>query len=121
MKHLVKGRKFSRIRKQRTALVKTLLGSLIMREKITTTEAKAKEIKPIVDKLITKVKKMQKDESKKIAVIRDLRKWLPVMAVKKLTGDFSKKFEKRSSGFSRIIKIDQRKSDGAKMAVIEFV
>ena len=121
MQHLVKGRKFSRVRKQRTALVKTLLGSLIMREKITTSEAKAKEIKPIMDKLITKVKKMSADESKKVAVIRDLRKWLPLMAVKKLTGEFSKKFEKRSSGFSRIIKIGQRKSDGAKMAVIEFV
>jgi large subunit ribosomal protein L17 len=121
MKHLVRGRKFSRVRKQRTALIKTLLGSLIVNEKITTTEAKAKEIKPIIDKIITKIKKTQNNKSKEIVVIRDLRKWLPVMAVKKLSGDFSKKFEKRSSGFTRIIKIEQRKSDGAKMAVIEFV
>ena len=121
MKHLVRGRKFSRVRKQRTALIKTLLGSLIMKAKITTTEAKAKEIKPIMDKIITKVKKMSANETKKVAVIRDLRKELPVMAVKKLSGDFSKKFSGRSSGYTRIIKLMQRKSDGARMAVIEFV
>jgi len=121
MKHLVKGRKFSRVRKLRTALFKTLLGSLIMKEKITTTEAKAKEIKPMLDKIITKVKKMSLDETRKVAIIRELRKELPLMAVKKLSGDFAKKFTGRSSGHTRIIKLMQRKSDGAKMAVIEFV
>jgi large subunit ribosomal protein L17 len=121
MQHLVKGRKFSRVRKQRKALLKTLLGSLIMKEKITTTEAKAKEVKPLIDKIITKVRRMSADETKKIAIIRDLRKGLPLMAVKKLSGDFSKKFSERSSGQIRIIKLMPRKSDGAKMAVIEFV
>ncbi|HOW60148.1 MAG TPA: 50S ribosomal protein L17 [Candidatus Moranbacteria bacterium] len=121
MKHLVRGRKFSRIKKQRTALIRTLLGSLIMKEKITTTEAKAKEIKPIMDKIITKVKKMSVSKIKKVAIIRDLRKELPVVAIKKLSGDFSNKFSGRNSGYTRIVKIMQRKSDGAKMAVIEFV
>lgn len=121
MNHLAKGRKFSRVKKVRVALLKTLLGSLIMKEKITTTEAKAKEIKPMIDKIITKVKKVSKDETKKVAIIREIRKELPLMAVKKLSGDFSKKFSDRSSGYTRIIKITQRKSDGARMAVIEFV
>ncbi|HPN55171.1 MAG TPA: 50S ribosomal protein L17 [Candidatus Moranbacteria bacterium] len=121
MKHLVKGRKFSRVRKVRKALLKTLLGSLIMKEKITTTEAKAKEIKPMIDKIITKVKRVSGDESKKIAIMRDVRKELPLMATKKLFGEFSKKFADRKSGHTRIIKIAQRKSDGARMAVIEFV
>jgi len=121
MNHLAKGRKFSRVKKQRVALLKTLLGSLIVREKITTTEAKAKEMKPMIDKLVTKVKKIGADEAKKVAVLRDLRKDLPVMAVKKLSGDFAKRFEARKSGFTRIIKLEQRKSDSAKMAVIEFV
>ena len=121
MKHLVKGRKFSRVRKQRKALVKTLLGSLIMKEKITTTEAKAKEIKPLMDKIVTKVKRMSADETKKVAIIRDLRKELPIMAVKKLSGDFIEKFSGRNSGYTRIVKLMQRKSDGARMAVIEFV
>ena len=121
MKHLVKGRKFSRVRKQRKALIKTLLGSLIMKEKITTTEAKAKEIKPLMDKIVTKVKRMSADETKKVAIIRDLRKELPIMAVKKLSGDFIEKFSGRNSGYTRIVKLMQRKSDGARMAVIEFV
>lgn len=121
MQHLVKGRKFSRVSKQRKALLKTLLGSLILKEKMTTTEAKAKEIRPIMEKLITKVKKASSDEGKRVAMVRDLQKWLPVVAAKKLLGDFSKRFEKRSSGFCRIIKIGRRKSDGAEMAVIEFV
>lgn len=121
MNHLAKGRKFSRVKKVRTALLKTLLGSLVMKEKITTTEAKAKEIKPMIEKIITKVKKISKDETKKVAIIRDLRKELPLMAVKKLSGEFTKKFAERNSGYTRIIKIAQRKSDGARMAVIEFV
>jgi len=121
MQHLVRGRKFSRVRKGRKALIKTLLSSLIMREKITTTEAKAKEIKPIIDKIVTKVKKMSADETKRVAIIRDLQKELPSMAIKKLSGEFAKKFSGRGSGHTRIIKLMQRKSDGAKMAVIEFV
>lgn len=122
MKHLVKGRKFSRVKRVRTALLKTLLGSFIMKEKITTTEAKAKEIKPMIDKIITKAKKISaSNEEKKVAIVRDLRKELPLMAVKKLSGEFSAKFSARTSGYTRILKIAQRKSDGAKMAVIEFV
>ncbi len=121
MNHLAKGRKFSRVKKQRTALLKTLLGSLIMKEKITTTEAKAKEIKPMIDKIITKAKKISQEETKKIAIMRDIRKELPLMAAKKLFGEFSQKFSNRNSGYTRIIKISQRKSDGARLAVIEFV
>jgi large subunit ribosomal protein L17 len=121
MKHLVKGRTFGRIKKQRVAMLKTLLGSFIMREKITTTEAKAKEIKPMVDKLVTKAKKIGADETKRVAILRDLRTELPLGAVKKLTGEFSAKFSTRNSGYTRVTKIGQRKSDGARMAVIEFV
>ena len=121
MNHLGRSRKFGRIKKQRVALLKTLIGSFIMKEKITTTEAKAKEIKPMVDKIITKVKKISKDETKKVAILRDLRKELPLVAVKKLSSEFSAKFSERSSGFTRVIKMGQRKSDGAEMAVIEFV
>lgn len=121
MKHQSTGRKFSRLKGQRTALLKTLLGSLIVKEKITTTEAKAKELKMKIDKLVTKAKRMRADETKKVAIVRDLRKHLPLVAVKKLSSDFSKKFEARQSGFTRVIKLGQRKSDGASMAIIEFV
>lgn len=121
MKHRQKGRKLSRVRKQRKALVKTLLGSLIAKEKIITTEAKAKEIKPLVDKIINKSKKIKASGADKVAAIRELQKMLPTMSVKKLSGDFLEKFQNRNSGYTRIIKLQQRKSDSARMAVIEFV
>ncbi len=121
MKHQVKGRKLSRSRKQRKALIKTLLGSLILREKMTTTEAKAKEIRPFIDKIINKAKIIKTDEKKKAAVVRELNKLLPKKAVSKTTGEFLEKFNTRKSGYARIIKLPRRKSDGAKMAVIEII
>jgi len=121
MKHRAVGRKFSRLKGQRKALLKTLVGSLIVKEKIKTTEAKAKELKSIVDKIIGKALKIKKDESKKVAVIRELRKNMPLVAVKKLASNFIDKFEGRNSGFTRVIKLERRQSDSAKMAVIEFV
>lgn len=121
MKHKKTGRKLSRVRKQRKALIKTLLGSLIMNEKITTTEAKAKEIKPLIDKIINKAKEIQSDENKKVAVIRDLNNKIPSEAVKKLSGDYIKKFEVRNSGYARIVKTGARKSDSAKMACVMLI
>ncbi|MFA5777768.1 MAG: 50S ribosomal protein L17 [Parcubacteria group bacterium] len=119
MKHQKSGRKFSRIRKQRRALVKSLVESLIIKEKMTTTEAKAKELKGIVDKIINKAKKI--DDSSKVAVIRDLSKKISSKSVKKLSGDLIKRFEGRKSGYTRVSKLGRRKGDSAKMAVIEFV
>lgn len=120
MQHKNKTKEFGRVSKQRKALWKTMLGSLVMREKITTTEAKAKELKMRVDKIINKAKKSQ-DKSVKVAVIRDLKKDMPEAAVKKIIGDFLKKFDGRTSGYARVIKLAPRKSDGARIAVIEFV
>jgi len=120
MRHLRKGRKLGRVKNQRKALFKTLLGSLIMREKIETTEAKAKEAKSKIDKVINLAKK-GKTASLKVSVIRELMGVLPEKAAQKLSGDFLDKFSKRNSGYARVIKLNPRKSDGAKMAIIEFV
>ncbi len=120
MRHLKKGRKLGREKDQRKALMKTMMGSLVMYEKITTTEAKAKELKTRVDRVINKAKKA-KDASSKVTAIRNLDNNIPKMAIKKLLGDFKKKFEDRNSGYTRIIKLAPRKTDGARMAVIEFV
>ena len=120
MQHLKSGRKFKRDRKQRKAFFKTILGSLILHEKINTTEAKAKEVKILIDKIINKAK-LAKVETKKIAVIRELSKKIPEAAVKKLLGDFIEKLSKRKSGYTRVIKLAPRKSDSAKMAIVEFV
>lgn len=92
-----------------------------MEERIVTTEAKAKEIKHLVDKIITNAKKIQADPERKVAVIRDLNNKIPRKAVEKLTGDFLNTFSPRTSGYTRITKLGSRKSDSAHMAIIEFV
>ena len=121
MKHRSQGRKFGRVRSQRRALLKTLMGSLIERERMVTTEAKAKEVKSRIDRVIVLAKRIL-DPEKKVATLRLLSSRLPKMAIEKFSNDdFRKRFEKRESGFTRVTKLPARKSDSAKMAVIEFV
>lgn len=100
--------------------MKTLAGSFILKEKINTTEARAKEIKSLADRIINKSKAalLTGDSSRSIRI---LKKMIPEKAAQRITADFLKRFENRNSGYTRIIKLKQRKSDGAKMAVIEFV
>lgn len=122
MKHRKSGRILSRVRRQRKALLKTLLGSLVLREKISTTEAKAKELRNFIDQVINKAKTVRTDNEKKLAMTRLLTEQLPADAVRKLTqGDFIGKFDGRGSGYTRIVKLGDRKGDGARMAIIEFV
>lgn len=116
MRHLKKGRKFHRKKGQRTALLKTLAGNLIIEEKITTTEAKAKEIKSRVEKLTTLAKKQ------KLADLRLLMSRLPKKSAQKLFYEIAPRYASRRGGYLRIVKRGvQRKKDGSKMAVIEFV
>lgn len=121
MRHKKKGKQLGRKPKQRRALFNGLVANLIISEKITTTQAKAKSIKSKIDKVITKVKKADGDSRKKVMVIRDLKRNLNNEAVMKISGEFIKKFDDRNSGYTRIIRLPDRKSDGSKMAVIEFV
>jgi len=97
-----------------------MLGSLIMQEKIKTTEAKAKELKSKIDKIINKAKK-SKIKERKLSIIRELKKEIPDIAISKLTGSFLEKFDKKAGGYARVVKLERRKSDGAEMAILEFV
>ena len=121
MKHKKVGRKFGRVRNQRKAFLNGLLGNLIEKERIITTEARAKETKRLIDGIINKAKEARKDKSRKVAILRELEKDLSVPTVKKLAGDFVDRFESRNSGYSRVIRIERRKSDGSRMSIIEFV
>lgn len=121
MKHRHQGRVFGRERNQRNALIKTLLCSLVLREHIMTTEAKAKEIKGCIDQIVNKAKVARADAERRVGMIREIQKYIPAVATKKLLGDFGTRFEGRTSGYTRVVKLEQRKSDGAKMAIIEFV
>ncbi|MDD3386539.1 MAG: 50S ribosomal protein L17 [Candidatus Pacebacteria bacterium] len=115
MKKLQKGRKFNRERDQRRALLKTLAVSLLLKEKIKTTEAKAKELSPFVQRKITRAKKGD------LSARRYLLTLFPERIVKKLIEDISVRYKDRNGGYTRVIKLGQRKSDSAKMAIIELV
>ena len=126
MRKLKKGRKFSRKRDQRKALLKSLALALILKEKIKTTEAKAKELKSFLEKYINRAKNSD------LATKRFLARIFPPSAVKKLTGEIGPRYKpphqkiggggkERKGGYTRIIKLGQRKTDGARMAIIELV
>ena len=115
MLHGNKKKQLSRGRNQRNALVKTLAVSLVKYGKITTSEIKAKVLKPFVEKLITKGKDGSLNSRRIIA-----SKVGPLTAGK-IVKELSVKYKDRNGGYIRVIKIKTRLSDGMKMAQIEFV
>ncbi len=117
MRHHNSVRKFGRNRNQRKALIKSLALSLIAHGKIKTTEAKAKELRPYIEKLVT-MSKAGTLSSKRTVVSRlQNRK----KESKKLFDEIIPKYKDRKGGYTRIMKLPVRKSDGSKMSFIEFV
>lgn len=116
MRHHNKNRKLGRVKKQRTALLRSLARSLILRNKIKTTEAKAKELRPFVEKLISK-SKIDTVASRRLVVSRLASK----IAAARLFDTLASKYGKRAGGYTRITKLGARGSDSAKEAIIEFV
>lgn len=116
MRHRKKTSHLDRNSQQRKALLKNLANSLILYEKIKTTEAKAKVLKPLVEKMITRAK------TNTLHQRRELMKQLPrTNAVKKLMEVVGPKYAARKGGYLRLNKIGPRRGDGAPMAIIEFV
>lgn len=109
------GRKLSRKRDQRKALFKALARDIFLKEKIKTTEAKAKEISGLVEKQIT-LAKIGNLSSRRLL----LRQLSPSIA-KKVVNEIAPRYKERKGGYTRIIKLGQRKSDGARMAIIELI
>lgn len=99
----------------RKALIRSLVENLVVAEKMTTTETKAKELRPVIEKLITLSKKPT------LASRRIVRARVGLIASKKLHESIGPKYKDRNGGYTRITKIPNRKSDGSGMAVIEFV
>lgn len=116
MRHHRNNRKFGLENNARKALIKSLLRSLILKGKIKTTEAKAKEIRPMVEKLITLAKKGDL-ASRRLVIAR----MGSVQSTEKLFTKIAKDYADRAGGYTRVVKLAPRKSDGSKMAVIEFV
>lgn len=118
MKHCRKGRQFGRVRSQRKALFSSMLSSLFIYESIKTTEAKAKELRGKVDRIINKAKKSSSNE---MEMFRKLESELPKVAINKIKEMLNDRLNDRNSGYTRLVKVSPRKSDGAKEAILEFV
>ena len=117
MRHHNTKRKFGREKNLRNALMNSLALNLIVREKIKTTEPKAKELKPFIEKLVTKAKKGDLATRKLVIAKLSNRS----REVKKLFDVIAPKYADKKGGYTRVMKLGARKSDGAKMAIIEFV
>ena len=116
MRHGFVNKKLNRTSEHRKALLKNMLNSLIKYEQIKTTLPKAKFLKPQADKIITLGKKDSLHNTK--ILVSQLQDVKSANKVKKL---LSKRYEKRSGGYTRIIKAGFRYGDNAPMAIIEFV
>lgn len=121
MKHLKKGRKFGREKKQREALMKNLLGSLLSRGKIMTTEAKAKDLRVLAEKNLARVKKSFSSGKASPKGLRLITQHLPKNVSTKRIQEISEMLAAKSSGFTKITKAGQRKSDSASIAIIELI
>ena len=148
MRHLKAGRKFGRNPSNRRAMLRNLTANLITHERIKTTDAKAKEVRRVAEKLITKAKRLgevafvrpEKDASpdriaKRLHVARQLRAYLPrfgyvaqkdgdpkpIDLIEKILIDLAKRFQGRPGGYTRIIKLGPRRGDNAPMSFIELL
>jgi len=115
MKHHKKTRKFGREKGQRDALLKALAHGLILHDAIKTSEAKAKELRPFIEKLITKGK-IGTPHARRL-----LNSRVGIDAGEKLITTIAPKYKDRKGGYTRIIKLGRRISDGSPMARIELV
>jgi large subunit ribosomal protein L17 len=117
MNHVKKGRKFNRLRGDRISFLRNLANDVIRAEKIETTEARAKEVRSIVEKLVTSAKK-QDLASRRLLAGRVQNQRI----VKKLCDDLAKRYADRKGGYLRIVKLQKvRKRDGVRLSRIEFV
>lgn len=110
-----KGKALSRPKSQKEALLKSMAGSLFLHGKIETTVVKARELKPVAEKFITRAKEVTMADRRLLA-----RSFSPAI-LKKLINDVAPQYKTRNGGYTRIIKLGRRKSDGATTVIVELV
>ncbi len=147
MRHQNAGRKFDRNTSSRRAMFRNLTANLVLHERIETTDAKAKELRRVAERLITKARRLgevaytaqdklsEKDKARRLATKRLIASFLPrfgvrvekggetkkVDLVEKVMLDLAKRYGTRPGGYTRIIKLGPRRGDNAPMAIIELV
>jgi len=142
MRHRKSGRQFGRNSSHRRAMLRALTANLVAHERITTTEAKAKELRSVAERLITRALRLGPvaftpnaelsvaDRARRLAVQRQVAQYLRRFAavndgqvdlVEKVFVDLASRFQGRPGGYTRIVKLGPRRGDNAPMAIIEFV
>lgn len=116
-RHAYKGRKFSRTAGPRKALLKNLAAQVILHEKVTTTLEKAKEVQPVVEKLITRAKSGTIADRRVVSRILSLRD----KSAEKLFAEIGPLYKDRKGGYTRIVKLGNRVGDNAKIAQIQLL
>jgi large subunit ribosomal protein L17 len=116
MRHLKAGRKLNRNPSHRRAMIRNMVTSLLLHERITTTDAKAKELRGWADRLVT----LGKDGSlharrQALSFVQDKK------VVARLFTDLAPRFASRSGGYTRVVKVGYRRGDAAPLSVIELV
>ncbi|MAW75136.1 MAG: 50S ribosomal protein L17 [Candidatus Marinimicrobia bacterium] len=119
MRHLVKGRKLNRTSSHRSALMSNLSISLIKHKRIVTTEPKAKELRRFIERLITYAKKDNLHGRR--LIMSKIKGSLKKEVANTLIHDIAPNYSDRNGGYTRIIKLANRKNDDASMSIIEFV
>lgn len=115
MRHGMAHRKLGRTSSHRRAMFRNQLASLIQSERIVTTLIKAKELRPLIEKMVT----LGKNDT--VHNRRNAARSLDDTVIQKLFGDISARFTERPGGYTRIVKLGPRRGDGAEMAILEFV
>ncbi len=147
MRHHNAGRKFDRNTSSRRAMFRNMTANLVLHERIETTDAKAKELRRVAERLITKARRLgeaaytpyeklsEKDKARRLATKRLIAAYIPrwgtrtetggelkkVDLVEKVLLDLAKRFKDRPGGYTRIVKLGLRRGDNAPIALIEFV
>jgi large subunit ribosomal protein L17 len=117
MRHNMAGRKLGRVTEHRRALFRNQLKSLIEHERIITTLPKAKELRPIAEKVVTLAR-----EQDSVHARRQAARWLTDRdLVTRLFTVIGPRFVSRPGGYTRIVKLGPRRGDGAELAILEFV
>ncbi|MCG2251953.1 50S ribosomal protein L17 [Staphylococcus epidermidis] len=119
-------RKLGRTSDQRKAMLRDLANSLIVSERIETTEARAKEVRSVVEKLITLGKKgdlaSRRNAAKTLRNVEILNEDDSTQtALQKLFGEIAERYSERQGGYTRILKVGPRRGDGAESVIIELV
>jgi len=119
MRHHKKGRKLNRSASHRKALMSNLAIALVLNKRIKTTDAKAKELRGFVDRLVTYAKK--NDVHGRRLIRKKIHGNLSKHISNVLVDEIAPSYSDRNGGYTRIIKLDNRKNDNAPVSLVEFV